>query len=258
MAAVWFGMRGAIYVTLSISILFSFHSMLDWPENYMEQANQGGELVSFWVVGLVAGRLFERERCLLKDLVQANEETLLGLVSALDMKEHNTKLHSQRVRKYTLLLADKFGFDDAGKRTIGFGALLHDVGKIAVPDAILLKPGTLTGEEQKVMRIHPSAGYSIVNRIEFLREAAEIVHAHHERYDGSGYPRGLKGEDIPLGARLFTVADVYDALTSTRPYRTAVSHEEAVVEIKKESSRHFDPKVVEAFLAIPRDEFNSA
>jgi putative nucleotidyltransferase with HDIG domain len=257
MAAVWFGMRGAVYVTLSISILFSLHAILDWPENYMEQANQGGELVSFWVMGLVAGRLFERERSLLGNLVQANEETLLGLVSALDMKEHNTKLHSQRVRKYTLLLADKFGFDDATKRTIGFGALLHDVGKIAVPDAILLKPGTLTNEEKKVMRNHPSAGYSIVNRIEFLQEAAEIVHAHHERYDGSGYPRGLKGEDIPFGARLFAVADVYDALTSTRPYRTAVSHEEAVVEIKKESCRHFDPKVVEAYLAIPREELNA-
>jgi putative nucleotidyltransferase with HDIG domain len=256
-AAVWFGMRGAVYVTLSISILFSFHAIMDWPENYMEQANQGGELVSFWVMGLVAGRLFERERSLLKDLVQANEETLLGLVSALDMKEHNTKLHSQRVRKYTLLLADKFGFDDARRRTIGFGALLHDVGKIAVPDAILLKPGKLTSEEKEVMRNHPSVGYSIVNRIEFLREAAEIVHAHHERYDGSGYPRGLKGEDIPFGARLFAVADVYDALTSTRPYRAAVSHEEAVIEIKKESCRHFDPKVVEAFLAIPRDELNT-
>jgi HD-GYP domain-containing protein (c-di-GMP phosphodiesterase class II) len=108
------------------------------------------------------------------------------------------------------------------------------------------------------MRNHPSAGYSIVNRIEFLREAAEIVHTHHERYDGSGYPRGLKGEEIPFGARLFAVADVYDALTSIRPYRTAVSHEEAVVEIKKESSRHFDPKVVEAFLAIPREELNVA
>lgn len=258
MAAVWFGLRGAVYVTLSISVFFSFHAILDWPENYMEQANQWGELVSFWAVGLVAGLLFERERALLRDLLRANEETLLGLVSALDMKEHNTNLHSQRVRKYTLLLADKFGFDETGKRAIGFGALLHDVGKIAVPDEILLKPGTLTDEEQNVMRNHPSAGYGIVNRIEFLREAAEIVHAHHERFDGSGYPRGLKGEDIPLGARLFAVADVYDALTSARPYRTAMSHEEALIEIKKGSSRHFDPKAVDAFLAIPREELNTA
>ncbi len=257
-AAAWYGFRGAVYVTLAISILFSFHAILDWPENYMEQANQGGELVSFWAVGLVAGWLFERERSLLSNIVRANEETLFGLVSALDMKEHNTNLHSQRVRQNTLLLADRFGLDEAKKQTIGFGALLHDVGKIAVPDTILLKPGTLTNEEQKVMRNHPSAGYGIVNRIEFLREAAEIVHAHHERFDGSGYPRGLKGEDIPLGARLFAVVDVYDALTSARPYHTPMSHEEAIVEIRKESSRHFDPKVVEAFLAIPRKKLRTA
>lgn len=258
MAAAWYGLRAAIFITFTISVLFSFHAVLDWTDNYMEQANQAGELVSFWVVGLVAGRLFERERSLLKNLVRANEETLLGLVSALDMKEHNTNLHSQRVRKYTLLLADRFRFEEAKKRTIGMGALLHDVGKIAVPDAILLKPDTLTDEEMQVMRRHPAVGYEIVNRIEFLRESAEIVLAHHERFDGSGYPRGLKGEEIPFGARLFAVADVYDALTSVRPYRTVMSHEEAVVEIKKESGRHFDPKAVEAFLAIPRQELQTA
>jgi putative nucleotidyltransferase with HDIG domain len=255
-AAAWYGFRGAVSVTLAISILFSFHAILDWPDNYMEQANQAGELVGFWVAGIVAGRLFERERSLLKNLVQANEETLLGLVSALDMKEHNTHLHSQRVKQNTLLLADRFGLDEARKRAIGFGALLHDVGKIAVPDAILLKPGPLTDEEQKIMRNHPSVGYGIVNRIEFLSEAAEIVYAHHERFDGSGYPRGLKGEDIPLGARLFAVVDVYDALTSARSYHSPLSHKEALVEIRKESGRHFDPNVVEVFLSIPHKEFD--
>ena len=258
MAAAWYGARGAVYVTLSISILFSFHAILDWPHNYMEQANQGGELVSLWAVGLVAGRLFDRERSLLKDLVRANEETLLGLVSALDMKEHNTNLHSQRVRHNTLLLADRFGLDEARKQSIGFGALLHDVGKIAVPDTILQKPGTLTDEEQKVMRNHPSIGYGIVSRIEFLREAAEIVYAHHERFDGSGYPRGLKGEDIPLGARLFAVVDVYDALTSPRPYRTPLSYDDAINEIRKGSCQHFDPKVVDAFFAIHQEELITA
>ncbi len=253
-AAAWYGLKGAIYVTLSISILFSFHAIMDWPGNYMEQANQGGELLSFWVVGLVAGWLFDRERSLLKDLVQANEETLIGLVSALDMKEHNTSLHSQRVRQCTLLLADRFGLDVDRKRAIGFGALLHDVGKIAVPDHILLKPTSLTDEELKVMRKHPSIGYDIVNRIKFLREAAEIVLAHHERFDGSGYPHGLKGENIPLGARLFAVVDVYDALTSIRPYRTPMSHEEALAEIRKGSGSHFDPRVVEAFLTITQKE----
>lgn len=258
MAAAWFGFRGTVYVTLLICILFSFHAIMDWPGNYMEQANQGGELVSFWVVGFVASRLFERERSLLNNLVKANEETLFGLISALDIKEHNTSLHSQRVRDKTLLLARRFDLDEPRMKAIGLGALLHDVGKIAVPDAILLKPTSLTDEEQKIMRDHPSIGYSIVNRIEFLREAAEIVHAHHEHFDGSGYPKGLKGDNIPLGARLFAVVDTYDALTSTRPYRTPLSHEEALVEIKKGSGNHFDPRVVEEFLAITEKELDAA
>lgn len=250
LAAVWFGFRGSVYCTLAVSILFSLHAFLDWPGNYMEQANQVGELASFWVVGLIAGRLFEREQFLLRDLANANEETLVGLVSALDLRERNTRLHSQRVKEYTLLLADRFGISDVMKKAIGFGALLHDVGKIAVPDRILLKPEGLTKEEWSVMHAHPLTGYGIVKRIGFLQEAAEIVRAHHERYDGSGYPQGLKGEEIPLGARLFAVADVYDALTSMRPYRSPISHEEALSEIRKKSGSHFDQRVVAALESI--------
>jgi putative nucleotidyltransferase with HDIG domain len=250
MAAVWFGFRGSVYTALAVSSLFSLHAFLDWPGNYMEQANQAGELVSFWVVGLIAGRLFEREQSLLRDLASATAETLMGLVSALDLRERNTRLHSQRVKEYTLLLADRFGVAEATKKAIGFGALLHDVGKIAVPDRILLKPEGLTQEEWNVMYAHPLTGYGIVKRIGFLHEAAEIVRAHHERYDGSGYPRGLKGEGIPLGARLFAVADVYDALTSKRPYRAPISHDEALAEIKGKSGTHFDHGVVAAFESI--------
>jgi len=249
-AAVWFGFRGSVYTTLAVSLLFSLHAFLDWPGNYMEQANQAGELASFWVVGLIAGRLFEREQSLLRDLASANEETLAGLVSALDLRERNTRLHSQRVKEYTLLLADQFSVAEAIKKAIGFGALLHDVGKIAVPDSILLKPEGLTQEEWSVMHAHPLAGYGIVKRIGFLHEAAEIVRAHHERYDGSGYPQGLKGDEIPFGARLFAVADVYDALTSERPYHSPVSRDEALFEISKESGSHFDPRVVAAFESI--------
>jgi putative nucleotidyltransferase with HDIG domain len=229
---------------------FSIHAFLDWPGNYMEQANQAGELVSFWVVGLIAGHLFEREQSLLRDLATAHEETLTSLVSALDLRERNTRLHSQRVKEYTLLLADRFGVAEARKKAIGFGALLHDVGKIAVPDRILLKPEGLTPEEWNVMHAHPIAGYGIVKRIGFLADAAEIVRAHHERYDGRGYPQGLKGEEIPFGARLFAVADVYDALTSTRPYRSPVSHAEALSEIRGKSGTYFDQRVVAAFETI--------
>lgn len=250
MAAVWFGFRGSLYTTLAVSSLFSLHAFLDWPGNYMEQANQAGELASFWIVGLIAGRLFEREQSLLRDLAKANEETLGGLVSALDLRERNTRLHSQRVKEYTLLLADRFGVAEATKKAIGFGALLHDVGKIAVPDRILLKPEGLTQEEWSVMHAHPLTGYGIVKRFGFLHEAAKIVRAHHERYDGSGYPQGLKGDEIPLGARLFAVADVYDALTSERPYHLPVSHDEALSEIRMQSGSHFDQKVVAAFESI--------
>jgi len=253
-AAAWFGLRGAIITTSVVSVLFSLHALLDWPGNYMEQANQLGELVGFWVIGLVPGWLFDRQRSLLIDLANANEETLLGLVSALDLREHNTGQHSQRVREYTELIARRFGVDEKKRREIGFGALLHDVGKIAVPDHILLKPDKLNDDEWREMRKHPDAGYRIVKRIGFLKEAAEIVHSHHERYDGKGYPRGLKGEDIPFGARMFMVADVYDALTSERPYHPAISYEEAAKEILNQKGSQFDPTIVTTFLAISPEE----
>ncbi|MBC7962441.1 MAG: HD domain-containing protein [Steroidobacteraceae bacterium] len=254
MAAAWFGLRGAILTTSAVSLLFIMHALLDWPGNYMEQANQLGELAGFWVAGLIPGWLFDRQRSILQELANANEETLLGLVSALDLREHSTRLHSQRVREYTGLIADRLGVDEKAKREIGFGALLHDVGKIAVPDQILLKPGKLTEPEWDEMRKHSEAGYRIVKKIGFLKDAAEIVYAHHEQLDGSGYPRGLRGEGIPLGARMFMVADVYDALTSERPYRSPMSYEEATAEIKSLSGSHFDPVVVDTFLAIAPEQ----
>lgn len=253
-AAAWFGLRGAIITTTAVSILFSLHALMDWPGNYMEQANQLGELAGFWVIGLVPGWLFDRQRSLLLDLANANEETLLGLVGALDLREHNTRLHSQRVRGYTELIAARLGVDEKMKREIGFGALLHDVGKIAIPDQILLKPDKLTDQEWVEMRKHPEAGYRIVKRIGFLKEAAEIVYAHHEKFDGGGYPRGLKGEGIPFGARMFMVADVYDALTSERPYHSPISYEEASAEIRSLSGSHFDPVIVETFMAIAPEQ----
>ena len=257
MAAAWFGLRGSLSVTLITSALFIVHAILDWPGNYMEQANQMGELASFWVVGLVPGYLFDRQRTLLKSLASANEETLLALVSALDMREKNTRLHSQRVRDYTLLLAERHGVPEEARKAIGLGALLHDVGKIAVPDQILLKPAGLSEDEWKEMRRHPGEGYRLLQQIGFLKEAADIVYAHHERFDGSGYPRGLKGEEIPLGARLFMVADVYDAITSERPYRSPLGYDEARAAIRSKNVSHFDPAVVETFLTIDRRELQS-
>ncbi len=253
-AAAWFGLRGALITTLVVSGLFGLHAVLDWPGNYMEQANQLGEVIAFWAVGLLAGRLVDRERLQFTRLASAHEETVTGLVSALDLREHGTGLHSQRVREYALLLADRAGVRASHREQIAYGALLHDVGKIAVPDHILLKPGTLTDAEWEVMREHPATGYRIVRRVAFLQEAAEIVFAHHERFDGGGYPRGLRREEIPLGARLFAVADVYDALTSVRPYRLPVGHDEAVAIIRARSGRDFDPAVVAALLQLSRAE----
>lgn len=253
-AAAWFGLRGAAWTTLGVSVLFTLHALIDWPGNYMEQANQIGELAGFWVAGLLAGRLFDHQRAILHDLARAHEETIQGLVAALDLREHQTGLHSQRVRGYALLLADRVGLTDGQRRDLAYGALLHDVGKIAVPDRILLKPGALSEAERAEMRSHPSVGYRIVRQSGFLRNAADIVLAHHERFDGSGYPRGLKALEIPLGARVFAVADVYDAITSQRPYRSPMRHEEAVEVIRDESARQFDPTVVTAFLGIGADE----
>jgi len=249
-AGAWFGLRGAAYTTAATSAIFATHAFVDWPGNYMEQANQLGELAGFWVVGLVPGYLFDRQRSLLRRLAKANDDTLLSLVAALDMREKNTRLHSQRVRDYTLLLAEKYGVPKREWTNIAYGALLHDVGKIAVRDDILLKPGKLSPQEWAEMRRHPEEGYKLLQHIDFLRDTAEIVYSHHEHYDGTGYPRGLKGETIPLGARLFMVADVFDALTSERPYHHGESFGQALAEIHEMSGSHFDPAVVQAFSGI--------
>jgi putative nucleotidyltransferase with HDIG domain len=255
MAGVWFGLRGSILTTTGVSILFMAHAFLDWPGNYMEQANQAGELAGFWVVGLLSGWIFERQRMLMERLARSHEETSLALVSALDLREHDTSVHSRRVRDYALLLAERMGLPEEQKRAIGLGALLHDIGKIAVADRILLKPDRLNAEEQDEVRRHPVNGYRLLKPIRSLAEAAEIVYAHHERFDGTGYPRGLQGDRIPLGARIFAVADVFDALTSDRPYRRSSRYHEAASIISKESGGHFDPLVAAAFLSIRPGEW---
>jgi HD-GYP domain-containing protein (c-di-GMP phosphodiesterase class II) len=145
------------------------------------------------------------------------------------------------------------GLSDKEIRIIARGAFLHDIGKMAIPDAILRKPGALTPDEITIMREHSYRGYQILKKIPFLTEASEIVYAHQERFDGTGYPRGLKGDEIPLGARIFSIADTMDAMTSDRPYRQAQSMSAAREEIKRWSGRQFDPKVVETFLSMPED-----
>lgn len=180
--------------------------------------------------------------------------TLRALVTALDTRDEETQGHSLRVVRYTLKLAELLGLkNDDQLKVLEYGALLHDIGKIGIPDSILKKPGKLTAEEWEVMRTHPSMGYKILHRIEFLDEAAQIVLHHHEKWDGSGYPDGLRGADIPLGARIFACVDTVDAMTSERPYRHALTFEQASDELAKYRGIQFDKEVVEAFHSVPLD-----
>jgi putative nucleotidyltransferase with HDIG domain len=175
----------------------------------------------------------------------------------LDTRDEETEEHSQRVRRYTELIARHYGLGEDEIEDISRGALLHDIGKIGVPDAILLKPSRLTPEEHALMRNHPRIGYSMIADIPFLAKAAELVLHHHEAYDGSGYPSGLIGERIPLGARIFAVADTLDAMTSDRPYRKALSLDAAFAEIRRCREQQFDPAVVDTLLSIPVEEIQS-
>ena len=184
------------------------------------------------------------------ELQLAYDTTIEGWSRALDLREHETELHSARVTEMTEQLARALGVSEAGLVHIRRGALLHDIGKMSVPDSILLKPGKLTDEEWAVMRRHPQLAHDLLAPITFLRPALDIPYCHHEKWDGTGYPRQLKGDMIPLAARLFAVADVYDALTSDRPYRPALSKEAALNYIREQSGRHFDPQAVEAFLKL--------
>ncbi len=172
-----------------------------------------------------------------------------ALVEALDLREHETGLHSRRVACHTLVLARRV-IDDPGQlQQVYWGSLLHDIGKIGIADAVLLKQGTLSDDEWAQMRAHPEAGHRILSQVPGLRDAAKIVLSHEERFDGSGYPRGLAGGDIPLGARLFAVIDTLDAMTSDRPYRRAMSFDAACAEIGRMRATQFDPVAVEAFHA---------
>ncbi|HEV8046396.1 MAG TPA: HD domain-containing phosphohydrolase [Terriglobales bacterium] len=185
------------------------------------------------------------------DLERSYGMTLEALGGALDLKDAETEGHSRRVTVFTIAIARAMGLSKDQIDVIARGAFLHDIGKMAIPDAILRKPGKLNPDEVAIMREHCYHGYQILKKIPFLKEASEIVYAHQEHYDGSGYPRQLKGDEIPLGARIFSVADTLDAITSDRPYRAAQTIAAARDEIKVWSGRQFDPEVVEVFISMP-------
>jgi len=195
----------------------------------------------------------EMLRQAMEDLEHSYDVTLEALGDALDLKDSETEGHSKRVTAYTIALARAMGISPTEIKVIARGAFLHDIGKMAIPDEILRKPGKLTKEEEEVMRDHCSRGYHILRKIPFLSEAAAIVYTHQEHFDGGGYPSGLRGAEIPIGARIFAVADTLDAITSDRPYRRSQSFDVAREEILRCSASQFDPAVVEVFLRIPNE-----
>ncbi|MGH9464996.1 MAG: HD-GYP domain-containing protein [Thermoanaerobaculia bacterium] len=183
-----------------------------------------------------------------RELAEAYDETMAGWVRALDLRDHETEGHTQRVTDLTVRLARELGIGDEQLVHLRRGALLHDIGKIGVPDAILRKPGPLTDEERQIMCRHPAHAYEMLQSIEFLQPALDIPYCHHEHWDGQGFPRGLAGEAIPLAARIFAVVDVWDALRYERPYRAAWPRDRVREHLRSLAGSHLDPRVVEAFL----------
>ncbi len=212
-------------------------------ESSYASENHGAFCCEGCFLGYVAHQRSLRER-------DATQLALVeALAAALDARERETGMHSKRVACHTQLLARRFSQDDDWLQQVYWGSLLHDIGKIAIPDAVLLKQGPLSEEEWAIMRSHPQRGHDIIAGLPFMARAAEIVLCHEERYDGGGYPQGLAGDDIPWGARLFAVIDTLDAMTSDRPYRRGLPFAEAKAEILRTSGSQFDPRAVEAFVA---------
>lgn len=215
-----------------------------------QQAKLAQAFANQAAIAIQNARLFEGIQKSLKELNEAYETTIEGWSRALDLRDRETEGHTLRVTELTLKLAEAMGFNEEERVHIRRGALLHDMGKLGVPDRILLKPDSLTEEEWEIMRMHPLYTYQMLAPIEYLRPALEIPLSHHERWDGSGYPRGLKGKEIPLVARIFAVVDVWDALTSDRPYRPAWSKQATLEYLKKNAGIQFDPEVVKTFLQL--------
>jgi putative nucleotidyltransferase with HDIG domain len=201
-------------------------------------------------VAINSAQLFENLLKSHRELEEAYEDTLEGWAKALELRDKETEGHTQRVAVLTERLARALGVSDSALVHIKRGALLHDIGKMGIPDDILRKKGPLTEEERRIMEKHPLYAYEMLSQIDFLLPALDIPYCHHEKWDGTGYPRGLRGEEIPLAARIFPITDVWDALTSDRPYRAALPRNEVRQRIKDDAGRHFDPRVVTAFMEL--------
>lgn len=242
--------KGQLQGVLELFDCAVFEPSADWLSFLTTLATQAA-------IALDNGALFENLERSNIELRLAYDTTIEGWARALDLRDEETEGHSRRVASMTGRLAERLGVSEEKLEHMRRGSLLHDIGKMAVPDSLLLKPGKLTEEEWKVMARHPTTAFELLMPIEFLRPALDIPYAHHERWDGTGYPRRLAGEKIPLAARIFTVVDVFDALTSERPYRKAWSEEKALAYIEEQAGQQFDPAVVTEFLRMQRNHSSS-
>lgn len=239
--------KGTVEGVMELFSRTPFKPSADWMDFLEALAQQTA-------IGVHSARMFAALEQQAIKLVRGYESTLEGWSAALDLKDQETEGHSLRVTDMTLRLAAELGISGSSIVDMRRGALLHDIGKMGIPDAILLKPGPLTTDEWKIMRSHPVLAFDLLSRIDFIGNAIDIPYCHHERWDGTGYPRGLKNTQIPLAARAFAAVDVWDALTSNRPYRGAWHAEKALEYIKQHSGTHFDPDVVQAFCRLPNVE----
>ncbi|MDR3573452.1 MAG: HD domain-containing phosphohydrolase [Anaerolineaceae bacterium] len=237
--------KGEMKGVLEVLKRFTFHPDAEWMSFLDTLAGQAA-------IAIDNVELFEDLQRSNKDLAATYDTTLEGWSHALDLRDKETEGHTQRVVEMTLRLARQLGTGEAELVHIRRGALLHDVGKLGIPDSILLKTGPLTEEEWVVMRLHPVYAYEWLKPISYLSRALDIPYCHHEKWDGSGYPRGLKGEQIPLAARIFAVTDVWDALVNDRPYRAAWPEEKVLAYIQEQSGKHFDPQIVKIFLTLKK------
>jgi HD-GYP domain-containing protein (c-di-GMP phosphodiesterase class II) len=233
--------KGQVKGVLEVFHRQAFQPSIEWVD-FLETL--GGQAA----IAVDSHELFQSLQRSNMDLVQAYDATLEGWAKALELRDEETEGHSHRVVDMTVRLGRENGYREENLVHLRRGALLHDIGKLSIPDSILLKPGALTVEEWQIMKLHPVYAKQMLSDILFLNLASDIPYFHHEKWDGSGYPHGLQGDEIPLAARIFAIVDVWDALTSDRPYRRAWTKEKALDYIRLQKGKHFDPKVVEQFL----------